>query len=346
MSQIHKDLKVLFEHRKNGRKTGRLKWQGTGEIRSVAYQSEGFNGNYTTGQEFGTLTLSKIGEIPIRAHRDLPDTENVKRAILKKDRTGAWFACFVVKVEQPERPNPDEIDPADCIGVDLGIQSYIHTSDDLSVEYDQYAREQRSLDRCSRVGELGETTSEGRQGEAPNPMESSRLSAQAFGVARLGIRCGGSRRPRREADARNQPLGEEQAGRGMIAVSRYARIHRRSVRYARRSRRRPRYDESVQQVRRRNQQTAMGPKHSRPACGHTEDRDLNAAKNILDRGLNSLHVGAGRSESTSPERSAFWLANESQSDSLTPVQTVPPAFARHSGRVDAKHVVEAGSPAA
>lgn len=43
VSQIHRDLTVLKEHRKNGRKTGRLKWQGKGEFRSVAYQSEGFN---------------------------------------------------------------------------------------------------------------------------------------------------------------------------------------------------------------------------------------------------------------------------------------------------------------
>src|SRR6056297_1861785 len=35
VSQIHRDLKVLKEHRKNGRKTGRLKWQGRGEVRSV-----------------------------------------------------------------------------------------------------------------------------------------------------------------------------------------------------------------------------------------------------------------------------------------------------------------------
>lgn len=60
--QIHNDLSVLKSHRENGRKTGRLKWQGRGEFRSVAYQSEGFNANHTTGQRFGTFTLSKIGE--------------------------------------------------------------------------------------------------------------------------------------------------------------------------------------------------------------------------------------------------------------------------------------------
>lgn len=62
-------------------------------------------------------------------------------------------------------------------------------------------------------------------------------------------------------------------------------------------------------------------KYSCSVCGHTKDRDLNAAKNILPRGM--TQIGAGRSEST-------------------PVQTVLPTFT--SFQVDAKHVVEAGSP--
>jgi putative transposase len=65
--------------------------------------------------------------------------------------------------------------------------------------------------------------------------------------------------------------------------------------------------------------------HSCPACGHTEDRDLNAAKNILNRGLQQL--GAGRSEST-------------------PVQTALSTFTPQREAVDAKRVVEAGSPEA
>ena len=43
--------------------------------------------------------------------------------------------------------------------------------------------------------------------------------------------------------------------------------------------------------------------HSCPACGHTENRELNAAKNILNRGLKQL--GAGRSELTSSERQSL-----------------------------------------
>ena len=38
--------------------------------------------------------------------------------------------------------------------------------------------------------------------------------------------------------------------------------------------------------------------HSCPACGHTEDRDLNATKNILFCGIDQLNVGPGRSKLT------------------------------------------------
>lgn len=108
MSVIPRRLRVLQQaaHRSaqltdlSQYKTGRFKWQGAGEFRSVAYQSEGFDVDQNRDQDgWITLTLSKIGTMTVRAHRDVPDTEDIKRIILKKDRTGEWYACFVVEVE-------------------------------------------------------------------------------------------------------------------------------------------------------------------------------------------------------------------------------------------------------
>ncbi|GAA0239822.1 RNA-guided endonuclease InsQ/TnpB family protein [Haladaptatus pallidirubidus] len=335
VSQIQKDQKVLKKHRENGRKTGWLKWQGTGEFRSVAYQSEGFNVNHTTGHDFGTLTLSKIGEIPIRAHRDLPDTKNVKRAILKKERTGAWFACFVVEMDTPAKPDPEDIDRADCIGVDLGIQSYIHTSDNLSVEcldleseYDQYARQQRLLDR-KQHGSANWEKQRQKVARAKRRIRWKVLDFQhklstwlvkaydVVAVEDLDVKqmLETSQSAKNKQDASWSRFLDLLEYKGNLHGTHVVRVDARGT------------TKECNQCGVETSKPLWVREHSCPACGHTEDRDLNAAKNILDRGLNSLHVGPGRSEST-------------------PVQTMLPAFARYSGRVDAKHVVEAGSPAA
>jgi putative transposase len=330
VSQIQKDQKVLKEHRKNGRKVGRLKWQGTGEFRSVAYQSEGFNVNHTTGHDFGTLTLSKIGEIPIRAHRDLPDTENVKRAILKKERTGAWFVCFVTEVEEPEKPNPTEIDPAECVGVDLGILSYIHTSDDLAVdcldleaEYEQYAREQRSLKRK----EHGSNNWEKQRRKVARAKRRIRWKVLDFqhklstwlvkeydvvAVEDLDVKSmlETSQSAKNKQDAAWSRFLDLLEYKGVLYGTHVVRVDARGT------------TKECSECGVETSKPLWVREHSCPACGHTEDRDLNAAKNILSRGMRQ--VGAGRSEST-------------------PVQTVLPTFT--SVEVDAKHVVEAGSPA-
>ena len=338
VSQIHRDLKVLKEHRKNGRKTGRLRWQGTGEFRSVAYQSEGFNVNHTTGHDdWATLHLSKIGDVPIRAHRDLPDTDDIKRVVLKKERTGDWFACFVVETERAAKPDPTEIDAGDCVGIDLGILSYIHTSDDCSVdcldladEYEQYAREQRSLDRkehgSSNWEQQRQNVARARRKIKRKVLDfQHKLSTwlvkeyDVVAIEDLDVKpmLETSQNAKNKQDAAWSQFLDLLEYKGDLYGTHVVRVEPAGT---------------TKECNRCGVETYKPiwiREHSCPACGYTEDRDLNAAKNVLDRGLDGLFsnsdIGAGRSEST-------------------PVQTVLPTFT--SVQVDAKHVVEAGSPAA
>jgi putative transposase len=331
VSQIHKDLTVLNEHRKNGRKTGRLKWQGAGEFRSVAYEHEGYNVNHTTGREFDMLTLSKIGPVRFRAHRAVPDTDDIKRVVLKKERTGAWFVCFVVEVEEPEKPKPENIDTADCVGIDLGIQSYIHTSDDCSVncldlsdEYEQYAREQRSLARKEH-GSANWEKQRRKVARAKRYIKRKVIDFQhklstwlakeydVVAVEDLDVKpmLETSQSAKNKQDAAWSQFLDLLEYKGDLYGTHVVRVEPAGT------------TKECSECGVETAKPIWVREHSCPACGHTEDRDLNAAKNILSRGLSKL--GVGHSEST-------------------PVETVLPTFTLV--QVDAKHVVEAGSPAA
>jgi putative transposase len=337
VAQIHKDLTVLKTHRENGRNTGRLKWKGSGEFRSVAYQTEGYDVDQNTGQDdWATLTLSKIGTMPIRTHREIPNIDAIKRVILKQERTGEWFACLVIErsdEDLPEKPSPAEIDRTDCVGIDLGILSYLHTSDDTSVEpldltdeYDRYARAQRSLDRKDH-GSANWEKQRQKVAKTKRRIKRKVLDFQhklstwlvkkydVVAVEDLDVK------PMLETSqsAKNK---QDAAWSRFIRLLQYkGKLYGTHVVLV----------EPAGTTKECNQCGVETHKpiwireHSCPACGHIEDRDLNAAKNVLDRGLEQLFsIGQGLAEST-------------------PVQTVLPTFTRV--RANAQHVVEAGSPA-
>jgi putative transposase len=336
ISQIHSDIETLKERRKEGYNVGRLKWQGAGEFRSVSYnQSSRFNVDNNTGDDrFVRLRLEKIGWFRIRAERTVPDAEDIDEVILKKETTGDWYVSLVTTVEStPEKPQLDEIEPEHCVGVDLGITSYIHTSDNLSVgmldlsdEYDQYAREQRKLDRKER-GSANWEKQRQQLAEAKRAIKRKVLDYQhklttwlvteydVVAVEDLDVK------PMLET-SQNAKNKQDAAWSRFLELLEYkADLHGTRV-------------VQVEPAGTTRECAVCGVEtakplwvreHSCPACGQTEDRDLNAAKNILSRGLKML--GAGRSEST-------------------PVQTALPTFTPQREAVNAKCVVEAGSPEA
>ncbi len=336
ISQIHDDLETLQERRNEGYDVGRLQWQGAGEFRSVSYnQSSRFNVDYNTGDDrFVRLRLEKIGWFKIRVDRDVPPADDIDEIILKKETTGEWYVSLVTTVnDTPEKPGLTEIEPENCVGIDLGITSYIHTSENLSVgildlsnEYDRYAREQRKLTRK----EHGSANWEKQRQSVARAKRAIKRKVRDYqhklttwlvteydvvAVEDLDVK------PMLET-SQNAKNKQDAAWSRFLELLEYkADLHGTHV-------------EKVKPAGTTKECAVCGietakpiwvREHSCPACGHTDDRDLNAAKNILSRGLKQL--GAGRSEST-------------------PVQTALPMFTPQRDRVDAKRVVEAGSPGA
>ena len=324
---------MLQDRRNEGYDVGRLRWQGAGEFRSVSYnQSSRFNVDHNTGDDrFVRLRLEKIGWFKIRADRDVPPAEDIDEVILKKETTGEWYVSLVTTVEDtPEKPPLSEIEAEDCVGVDLGITSYIHTSENLSVdtldlsdEYDRYAREQRKLDRK----EHGSANWENQRRKVAQAKRKIKRKVRDYqhklttwliteydfvAVEDLDVK------PMLET-SQNAKNKQDAAWSQFIELLEYkADLH-------------GTYVEPVEPEGTTKECAVCGVEtakpiwvreHSCPACGHTEDRDLNAAKNILYRGLKQL--GAGRSEST-------------------PVQTALPTLTLQREVVSAKRVVEAGT---
>ncbi|OIB56853.1 RNA-guided endonuclease InsQ/TnpB family protein [Natrialba sp. SSL1] len=159
VERIRDNINNLGKLKEHGYDVGSLNWKSPREFRSFTYRQSGFELDKKSGPDGrGLLTLKKLkGEtrkIPVRLHRDLPAHDAIKEVTVKKDATGAWYASFTIDTNAPTKPEPEDIDAEDTVGLDLGVLNFIHDSDgrsvdrlDLSCDRKRLEREQRSLSR-------------------------------------------------------------------------------------------------------------------------------------------------------------------------------------------------------
>ncbi len=158
VEQIYHDITNLGKAKAKGFTVGDLNWKKPREYKSFTYRQRGFELNKKSGPKGrGLLILKKVRgetlEIPIRLHRDInPDA--IKHVTVKQEASGAWYASFNVERDEPEKPAPEDIDPANAVGIDLGVLNFTHDSDgvsvgrlDLSSDRERLEREQRNLSR-------------------------------------------------------------------------------------------------------------------------------------------------------------------------------------------------------
>ena len=329
VTRFYQNLSNLRKKKEKGYNIGMLKWKSPTEYRSMTYSQHGFELKNTSGRR-ATLWLSKIGDIKLRYHRETPDRADIKEVTIKKETTGEWFVSFGLETDDadlPEKPDVDSLNVSNSVGIDLGIQNYIHTSDgktvdwlDLEDDYERLRREQRKLSRK----EKGSNNCEKQRREVAKVKRHIKRKVldyqhklttwlvktyDAVFVEDLNVQ----RMLQGDDNARNK---QDAAWRQFINLLEYkADLHGTHV-------------IQVEAAGTTKECASCGvetPKpiwvreHSCPSCGFECDRDANASLNVLQRGFQELGLG--------------WPES-------TPVETALPTDT-HS--VSAKRVVESGS---
>ncbi len=113
--KLDRAFKAFFRRCKSGEKPGFPRFKNKDRFDSFAFNNTGFK------LQGNTLSLSKIGNVKLRLSRPVKGT--IKSLVIKRE-CGAWYACFAVEYE----PTPLPVN-ANCVGVDMGIESFASLSD-------------------------------------------------------------------------------------------------------------------------------------------------------------------------------------------------------------------------
>ena len=319
--RIKDSIKALSELKNKGYNVGSLNWKAPSDFRSFSYVQSGFEFDNKNGQT--VLSLSKLADIPIECHRDIPDQESVKEVTLKKEPTGKWHASFAVDdKEEPAKPSLEETDADNMVGIDVGILKYVHDTDgtavgslDLSEERDRLEREQEHNSnnwekQRQTVAECHQQIKRKRRDFLHTLSNDYAREYELVVVEDLDVKemLESPRNSRNTAAAAWDTFSDlleykcKREGTHVVEVAPDGTT------------------KECAQCGVETEKPLWVRDHSCPACGLEADRDANAAWNILSRGLED--VGVVHSE-------------------RTPVETALPV---DTAVVSAKRVVEAGSP--
>ena len=342
--RIKQSESVLESLQARGYGVGRLKWKPPHEFRSIVYNQSGFDVDHNTDRaDHAIVNSSKVGDFHLTYHRPLPEDGDITQVILKKEKTGDWTVSILVDYdpEYPDKPPVEDIDPAETVGIDLGITKFIYDSDGRSFE---------SLDdQCDRDRIERRHRNLSRKEHGSNNWEKARQQ-----LARAYDRLQNRREDYREKLAHEYTTRYDAVFLEDLDVKAMTEDGRNSRNIAAMS-----WRQTIQTFKRHGMKNGcyvieVPPEgttkrcsqcgcetdkplwvreHSCPSCGFEADRDYNAALEVKRLGLHQLgiepsteDVGQGMAESTPAETA---LSGDTEG---TPYVVSP------------KRVVETGSP--
>lgn len=139
VTRVDKAYKAFFRRIKSGETPGHPRFKQFGRYDSITYTQSGFE------LKNQNLILSKIGYIPIITHRSFEG--DIKTCTIRKSRTGKWFASITIKTINP----PLKTSQKPSVGIDMGITNFITLSNGEKVDNPKFfKRDERILAKAQR----------------------------------------------------------------------------------------------------------------------------------------------------------------------------------------------------
>jgi putative transposase len=119
---------------------------------------QAYNGSVKPDVIRRRLFLSKVGNVKAVFHRRVPPHGKPKTCTVVREPNGEWYASLVYEEEEVARPSSK---PASPVGIDLGLNSLIATTDGVKIPHPRFLKKaegrlnrlQRSFSRTCRGSE-------------------------------------------------------------------------------------------------------------------------------------------------------------------------------------------------
>ena len=146
-------FKAFFRRVKAGEEPGYPRFKGKNWYDSLTYPQSGFIFSD------GILHLSKIGDLKVWLHRKVEGT--IKRLTIRRSATKKWYVSFLVE----DAPKNDAANSEKAVGIDVGISNFAVFSDGIFIENQRYlaACEERLSREQSKKDKLPHKSPERRK---------------------------------------------------------------------------------------------------------------------------------------------------------------------------------------
>ncbi len=127
LKRVDRSFQNFFRRVKRKEKAGFPRFQNKFRYNSFTYKQLGFS------LSDGKLSLSKIGQVKIKLHRKI--IGKVKTLTISRDSCGKWFACFSVETVK------ESLEPINkSVGIDVGLKTFCTISDGTEIDNSRFFR--------------------------------------------------------------------------------------------------------------------------------------------------------------------------------------------------------------